>query len=98
MRLTMQVKDGKFLFDYEISKVSRGSGEQTISADTLSWFSNALEHCHQLWMHKSNKEFKDIEAKAYLEMHPEVYGEFFAKYPERLKEFKVKKQPTPREG
>jgi hypothetical protein len=72
MRITMEIKDNKFFYDYDINEGSHGGGNMPLCADSLTWFCRALQECHKLFLHQSGAEIDEMHALAYLEKHPEV--------------------------
>lgn len=76
MRITMEIKDNKFFYDYDINEGSHGGGNMPLCADNLTWFCGALNECHKLFMRQSSAEIDEIHALAYLEKHPEAVKKF----------------------
>lgn len=45
MRLAVEIKDGKFIYEYKVGASSH-HGESELCADSLVYFANLLNTCH----------------------------------------------------
>ena len=71
IKLTVEIKDEKFLFDYEVGS-AKHSGSEIISPDTLAVFSQMLHLCFKSWMAEYNHKRDETLGKIYVEQHPEL--------------------------
>ena len=76
MKITVELKDEKFYFDYYISENQKGQGEQPIGVRTLELFTSLLTCCYRVYNERTAKEIKDIECMAYIEKHPELIKKY----------------------
>ena len=75
MKVTVEVKDDKFLFDYEVRK-NKGHGDRDISVAGLQLFISTLSLCQKYFLAKTEEEIKEIECMAYIEKHPELMKKY----------------------
>jgi len=78
MKISIEIKDEKFLYDYEISEHSTGHGDMPICADNLCWFTEILKSCHKQWIHKTDRDMQEMYGMAYVEKHPECIEKYIA--------------------
>ena len=78
MKIAVEIKDGKFTYDYSISEHSSGHGDMPIVAENLCWFTEILNNCHKQFMHKSKKDMDEMYGMAYIETHPECIEKYIA--------------------
>lgn len=71
IKLTIELKDEKFTFDYVIGS-SRSSGEMEICPGTMHTFDLMVQLCHKIHCQRYVEWNDEIKAKAYLENHPEL--------------------------
>jgi hypothetical protein len=72
MKLTLEIKDNKFSYDYEVGEYSKGHGDMPMTAENLTWFCNVLNNCHKQYLYKLETMDKEENALAYIEKHPEI--------------------------
>lgn len=72
MKLTMEIKDEKFSYEYIIGNGERQSGDSPLSSDSLKHFTNCIDICNKLWMNQIRLIDEELIAKCYLERHPEL--------------------------
>ena len=80
MKLTMEIKDEMFSFEYTIGKDERHGGTHPLSSEALRHFTSCMEDCHKLWHFDCRKKDDEINAMAYIEQHPEVVELWNKKY------------------
>ena len=66
MKLSIEIKDGKFVYDYLIG-TSKHSGESHLDEQSLIAFVNATSICYNATCHENKELWDEIAAKAYLE-------------------------------
>jgi hypothetical protein len=66
IKLEVEIKDGKFLYTYEIGS-SRHSSSQELCADTLASFTDLLRICSNHYKFKDKEFERELWGKAYLE-------------------------------
>ena len=71
IKLTVEIKDEKFIYSYEVGAHSKSFGEISICPDSLSLFTSLLKGCSQ--HHHSDHEafMREVSAKAWIEKNPE---------------------------
>ena len=65
MKLSVRIKDGKFIYDYNIGSSSR-HGETPLSAEQLVVFSKMLEDCCRAARSGDKYTYEEIVARAYM--------------------------------
>lgn len=71
MKLTVEIKDDKFIWDYVVGKCTE-SGEHPLIPEGLCHFSNMLRMCQNAYVNQHEAWIEEVKAKAYLEAHPEL--------------------------
>lgn len=72
IKLTVEIKDEKFIFDYVVGRVSKSSGECDLCPDTLNAFNLMVKLCHDFHKHSYREWEHECIGKGYLEKHPEL--------------------------
>jgi len=73
MKLTIEIRDEKFHWEYEIGK-ERQVGDHPISSEGLQTFCAAMRMCSNAYINQHEEWFEKIKAKAFIERHyPELY-------------------------
>lgn len=74
IKLTIELKDEKFHFDYVMGK-SRSCGETEICPDTMHTFDLMVQLCHKVHCQRYQEWMDEGRAKVYIEKHPELLKE-----------------------
>lgn len=76
MKITAEIKDGKMIFDYEISEVSKQHSEMELTAEGLVCFVSLLKEGLQAFVYNRKKEWdgllSEVAAKEYISKHPDI--------------------------
>ena len=77
IKLTIEIKDEKFIYDYEVAKC-RHHGDGDLSPEGLSIFINALNICHKAFINQHEEFFEKVKAGACVERllkekHPKLF-------------------------
>lgn len=70
MKLTVEIKDSRLLYSYEIGE-ERSNSSTHLCADSLVVFVDLLRHLSTATKYYSNKFHDDLKAKAWVEQHPD---------------------------
>ena len=73
MKITIEIKDDKFIWEYAIGKDERHHGEHPVSSDGLTIFTNVIHMCHKTYVNQHEEWIEKVKAGAFLERHyPDV--------------------------
>jgi len=75
MKMSVEIKEDKFVYSYEIGKNSE-NGEMPLNADNLCAFVSMLDIGHKQFMRDHNRTMNEIECMAYIETHPEMVKKY----------------------
>lgn len=89
MKISIEIKDNKFHYDYDIGEHSRGHGDMELCADNLCWFTSILNGCHKHWFHENEDDMMRMRVFAHLEKHPEVIKEYIEAQKQRGIKIKI---------
>lgn len=71
IKLTIELKDEEFQWGYEVAKCTT-NGIEPVTPESLRCFTLMLEMCHRGHTQRYKEWENEINAKAYLEKHPEL--------------------------
>lgn len=66
MKLSVEIKDNKFTYTYEVGE-SKRTGSRHLCSDSLVRFVTLLQTCQNAWQHEDKEWEREVIAKAYLE-------------------------------
>lgn len=66
MKLTVEIKDGKFIYNYEIGN-SKHNSTMDICADSLVRFTALLQMCNEAYRYQDKQWERDAMGKAWVE-------------------------------
>ncbi len=69
MKLTIEIKDTEFLFNYEVGS-SKHNSKSEISTEKIMAFSEMLKLCHEVEFCHHEKFKKEITAKVWIAENP----------------------------
>lgn len=72
IKLTIEMKDDKFEWGYEFPGGTNHHGIEDITPESLECFTMIIKMCHCHTTHRHKEWLNEINAKAYLEKHPEL--------------------------
>ena len=79
IKLTIELKDEKFFFEYQLGGVTRQHSEMTLCEDNLFLFSKIIDNCHKVWNQFQDRKHDMRLGQWYLEEHPELIEEYIKK-------------------
>ncbi len=84
IRLEVELKDDKFIYNYEVGS-SKYSSNCEVHSDMLKAFTDIMNHCFNVTV-GNNKEFKEeITAQAWMQRNPEAAKSFLEDHDARTK-------------
>lgn len=72
MKLTIEVKNNKFFYEYSFESGERQAGDMPFGAEHLIWFSDVLRGCQRQEAWKDKARAEEIMTLGYIETHPEI--------------------------
>lgn len=76
MKLTVEIVNDKFKFEYEIGPKSRHGGEADVCETSLIGFVDMINICHKIFSSQTAESMREINALAYIEIHPELIEKY----------------------
>ena len=77
MKMSVEIKEDKFVYSYEIGKSSE-NGEMPLNADNLCAFVSLLNITSKQFLRDDRRLMNEIECMGYIETHPEMIKKYIA--------------------
>lgn len=71
IKLTIELTDDKFKYSFEVGKTIN-HGEHPLTPESMVVFTNAVSMCRNSYINQQEEFFREANAKAWLETHPEI--------------------------
>lgn len=78
MKLSVEIKDDKFIYDYQIG-TSKQHGNFALNAENFLYFNKLLHDCQKATLANHNAFCAEITAKSYMEKYPDSAQEYLNK-------------------
>lgn len=76
MRISIEIKEGKFIYSYAIGS-SKHTSLLEITPEALLTFANILQLCNKAAINENEDFWNDLKAKAYIEKNKEEMKKYF---------------------
>lgn len=78
MKLTIELKDDKFEFNWNIGEEKQG-GQCPMNVSTMKLFVNLCDNLHAFMLNDLNEKIRNIGARAWVETHLDDYKDMLKK-------------------
>ena len=75
MKLTVEIKDNNFSYDYAVGE-SRASGSMPLVPENLTLFTNILNACNTHTSMSHKQKIEEINARCYIQEHPDLLQKY----------------------
>ena len=75
MKLEVEIKDGRFIYSYDIGS-SKFNSDSEVNSESLCGFTELLNHCRRITEHRDDDFWKRMKARSWIESNLEEAKKF----------------------
>lgn len=82
MKISVEIKDERFIYDYDFTDGGRGTGSMPVTPSNLQLFANILTACSNNSKYEHDVFMEGLTAQSWILKHPDKHKEFIKKMKE----------------